>query len=692
MKMTRVMMGIFALFLLVAMFFANCEKKVTAPDHDNPLDAANPATSGDPFQLRASISGGGVTLTWNAVNISSLKGYHICRSETGTGSFVRLASVLKNNTYYIDRSIQNGHNYWYKVIAYDNNGKESSQSNVAAVRILTDPMIVINGGAQYTATRQVNLTILATTAVQIWVSNNAQFSEGNWESYKTSKSWTLPEGEGTKTVFLKAKYSDGTISNVSSDTIEPQPMQPSIIISDGSTYTSTRNVTLKLSATGENLRMKVSEDSSFTGISWETFATTKSFTLTTGEGSKAIYARFKNDFEMESKAINGSVILDTTPPIAAFSVSPNAGITNETTFNFDATASSDNIASVGDIQIRWDWDNDGNYDTEWTATKTATYKYLVGGGEKTIKLAAKDGAGNTSITTRQIFVNTRPVASFTATHDASNFLIYHVNASSSFDFEDGTNLEYRWDWENDGIWDTGYSTTKTATHQYSTEGTKTIKLEVRDTKGLTHTTTSQISVQLIITDIDGNTYKIIKIGDQWWMAENLKVTRYRNGEAIPHVTDDSQWANLSTGAYCNYGNNTNNATTYGRLYNWYAVIDGRKIAPAGWHVPTDQEWETLVNYLGGSGVAGGKMKEAGTAHWSSPNTGGTNESGLSARPGGRRYYGGYYEYMGVYAYFWSSSVTVSNYAWARYLHFNHPLVYRCNIGTEYGFSVRCVRD
>jgi uncharacterized protein (TIGR02145 family) len=195
-----------------------------------------------------------------------------------------------------------------------------------------------------------------------------------------------------------------------------------------------------------------------------------------------------------------------------------------------------------------------------------------------------------------------------------------------------------------------------------------------------------------VTDIDGNIYQTIKIGNQWWMAENLKVTRYRNGEPIPNVTDFSTWSGLSTGAYCNYNNDEANVAVHGRLYNWYAVNDSRNIAPAGWHVPSDAEWQTLVDYLGGDAVAGGKMKEAGTAHWQSPNTGATNESGFTALPSGYRSYYGYFYYLGYYAHFWSSTEYVSTSAWDRHLHYDTSDIYRYYYFKQLGVSVRCVRD
>jgi len=195
-----------------------------------------------------------------------------------------------------------------------------------------------------------------------------------------------------------------------------------------------------------------------------------------------------------------------------------------------------------------------------------------------------------------------------------------------------------------------------------------------------------------VTDIDGNVYQTVRIGNQWWMAENLKVTHYRNGEPIPNVTDNSSWYALLSGAYCDYNNDVSNVATYGRLYNWYAVSDSRNIAPAGWHVPSDAEWQSLVDYLGGDAIAGGKLKEAGTTHWLSPNTGATNESGFTALPGGYRYSGGSFFNMGYYAYFWSSTENNSYTAWGRYLSCNYSQVGRNYFKEQVGFSVRCVRD
>jgi uncharacterized protein (TIGR02145 family) len=206
-----------------------------------------------------------------------------------------------------------------------------------------------------------------------------------------------------------------------------------------------------------------------------------------------------------------------------------------------------------------------------------------------------------------------------------------------------------------------------------------------------------------VTDIDGNVYQTVLIGDQWWMMENLKVTHYRNGEPIPHVTDGGEWDDLSSGAYCEYNNDPANVETYGRLYNWSAVDDSRNLAPEGWHVPTDAEWKQLEMYLGMSQAEadgtewrgtdeGGKLKETGTTHWQSPNEGATNESGFTALPGGSRGYYGLFYLMGDFAYFWSSTEGSSNGAWHRFLHCSSSKVSRNDFSKQNGFSVRCVRD
>lgn len=198
-----------------------------------------------------------------------------------------------------------------------------------------------------------------------------------------------------------------------------------------------------------------------------------------------------------------------------------------------------------------------------------------------------------------------------------------------------------------------------------------------------------------LTDIEGNNYKTITIGTQTWMAENLRTTRYRNGDAIPEVTGNTAWIGLSTDAYCNYENSMDEIkiATMGRLYNWFAVTNSHNIAPEGWHVATDAEWSTLTGFLGNETNAGGKLKEAANAHWKSPNSGATNASGFTALPGGRREYdSGLFINDGYDGFWWTSSAYNPDYSWYRYLHYDVSAIYRANFHKQYGFSVRCVKD
>lgn len=213
----------------------------------------------------------------------------------------------------------------------------------------------------------------------------------------------------------------------------------------------------------------------------------------------------------------------------------------------------------------------------------------------------------------------------------------------------------------------------------------------------------------IVVDIDGNVYKTVPIGNNLWMAENLRTTRYQNGDVLPNITEDTKWQSLNTGAWAYYENDSSNGDTYGKLYNWYAVADQREICPQGWHVPSDDEWKQLERYLGMSKqgadaegsrgtIEGGKIKSTRTVpdlhpRWNSPNTGATNESGLSALPGGYRSLNGYFSSKGSNAYFWPSLPGFSKlFSWNRELSFNESGIARNRFDKRSGFSVRCVRD
>jgi len=196
-----------------------------------------------------------------------------------------------------------------------------------------------------------------------------------------------------------------------------------------------------------------------------------------------------------------------------------------------------------------------------------------------------------------------------------------------------------------------------------------------------------------ISDYDGNEYEIVKIGRQVWIAENLKVTHYRNGDTIPDGTGTGDISGETDPEYWfAYNDDLNNVSTYGRLYTWHTITDSRNVCPAGWHVPSDAECTTLETYLGDSSVTGGKMKETGTSHWNSPNTGATNESGFSGLPGGYRHNNGGFSNTGSHGLWWSSTEDDAAYAWYRLLYHDGANLGRYFGFKKSGFSVRCLKD
>jgi uncharacterized protein (TIGR02145 family) len=196
-----------------------------------------------------------------------------------------------------------------------------------------------------------------------------------------------------------------------------------------------------------------------------------------------------------------------------------------------------------------------------------------------------------------------------------------------------------------------------------------------------------------LTDQQGNVYKTIVIGNQEWMAENLKTSHYSNGDLIPNITDAAQWDGLSTGALCFYNNNPQSDCPFGKLYNWFSISDSRHVCPVGWHIPSDAEWTNLENFLGGNVVAGGKLKSTSSL-WIATDTaiGTTNEIGFSGLPSGARgNSNGAFGPSGSYQFCWSSSESPSN-VWFRYMKYDSGYLFRSESDKKNGLSVRCLKD
>ncbi|MBW6500589.1 MAG: Ig-like domain-containing protein [Bacteroidales bacterium] len=201
-----------------------------------------------------------------------------------------------------------------------------------------------------------------------------------------------------------------------------------------------------------------------------------------------------------------------------------------------------------------------------------------------------------------------------------------------------------------------------------------------------------------VEDIDGNSYSAVEIGNQIWMGENLKVTHYTDGSAIPYITGDAEWeGSADIPAFCWPSNDSANKDIYGAFYNWNAVnwytVSTGRLCPDGWHVPTDEEWTSLALFLDPTNAtSGGMLKETGTTHWSSPNTGATNESGFTALPGGHRNNYGQFTGTGISGYWWTSTLHSPGYAYMRGMYYNISAVASAGIWPVYGMSVRCIKD
>jgi len=205
--------------------------------------------------------------------------------------------------------------------------------------------------------------------------------------------------------------------------------------------------------------------------------------------------------------------------------------------------------------------------------------------------------------------------------------------------------------------------------------------------------------QSLLQDSEGNRYRTVEIGEQLWMAENLRSTRYNDGTPIPYGSGYEEWASLEAPAYCWYNNDSTYRETYGALYNWY-VVETEKLCPEGWHVPTDEEWSQLVYGIENPSRAGGDLKQEGTSFWREPNTGATDAFGFSGLPGGYRSYNGTFNLLRASGYWWSSTAAnwfnasneePTHVIFRSVQHDNSELIRHISEKTN-GFSVRCVKD
>jgi len=390
------------------------------------------------------------------------------------------------------------------------------------------------------------------------------------------------------------------------------------------------------------------------------------------------------------------------PPNAKFITEPNLQLVNQPVI-FKTEECTDDIDLSSDMEYRWDWEGDGNWDTSFTRQTSFSHSFSSAGAYN-VKLEAKDSGGNISQvlgtvrveSNKNIIGNHPPIAILEINPKfGSPTTNFSFDASRSFDVGTySSNPQYRFDFTGDGVFDTKWSPYRIAFSKIPS-GYHTAKLQVKDSDG--NITEANVTYSVIETgrviDIEGNAYKTVKIGTQTWMAENLKTSKFKNGDLILNVTDYASWISLTSGAYCWYNNDPiRNRDTYGALYNWYAVNSGL-LCPTGWHVPTDYEWTILTDFLGGEPVAGGKLKETGATHWGPLNYWATNETGFTALPGGIRVWDGGFLAMPDAGYWWSATEDTNSIPWHREIWWSDTYVYRRNVMEKHqGLSIRCIKD
>lgn len=369
---------------------------------------------------------------------------------------------------------------------------------------------------------------------------------------------------------------------------------------------------------------------------------------------------------------------ENTPPQAKFSIDPTTG-DDETIFIFDASASFDMEDPVEDLMVRWDWDGDDDFDTQYASKKTADH-FFEDAGEYLIKLVVKDSRGLTDTLQQALMVQS-----------SNSPPGIPVNPKPENEVSElGVNLFVSWECiDSDGdylLYNVYFGTNSTPGKLLSNHSQNSFnpgkleygttyfwRIEARDSEGnvtqgpLWNFTTIDLNFSTLNDSRDGRVYSAIEIGSQWWMAENLKFE--------------------TEGSYC-YNDDIGACATYGNLYTWEAA---QNACPDGWHLPSKGEFETMIEFLGGSDEAGGKLKDYETNKWRLPNTGGVNTSGFGALPSGMCYGDDNYSGQKFYTHFFTSTEYDKGEAYSLMLAYDYKKTYIYNYKKNYAVSIRCIK-
>ena len=523
-----------------------------------------------------------------------------------------------------------------------------------------------------------NVTATGTAALSYqWSLNGTEISGATSSSYSIPNVQTADAGTYTVTV------SNGTLPDATSSgatlTVSAAPIAPTITAQPQSqSVTAGQSVTFSVTATGT---VPLSYQWSQNGVVISG-ATSSAYSIPSVQAANAgTYTVTISNGTLPNATSIGAALTVTAAPVApTITAQPQPQtVTAGASVTFGATA-------TGTAPLAYQWYLNGNPISGATSSSyiisnvqpanAGTYTVTVSNGIS--PNATSNGAALT--------VNVSP--SITAQPKSQTVMTY-ASVTFSVTATGTAPLSYQWSLNGTAISGATSSSYTISNVQAANAGTYTVLVS----NGISPNATSigaMLTVNpLTATDIDGNIYHTVTIGTQVWMVENLKTTRYNNGTVIPLVKDSAAWAALTIPGYCWYNDSATYGNTYGALYNFYAVNTG-KLAPTGWHVPTDSEWSVLTTYLGGDSVAGGPLKEAGTVHWASPNTGATNSTGFTALPGGYRMNDGAFVYIGLNGYWWSSTYDGPGALFYREMSYDTTGVHRSF--ADVSFSVRCIKN
>ena len=618
------------ILIILFIIFSSCQKR----EWNNPFDPECPKEIWTPTAFASIQQGNAINLTW-AQPIKNISGFRIERKIEGEATWTEVTSPAKTLNAWTDPGITGGKLYEYRIVALAGN----NESNYASVQIT--PLLTA------TLTTTIPSAITATSAIL----GGTITTDGGAPITERGVCWATTTGPTTSNSKLAIGSGTGSFSNTITGLTANTTyyVRAYAINNQGTAYGNElsfkTSVILSLATLTTNAATNIASTSAIMGGN----VTSDGNTAVTERG--VVYATTQTPTTANTKVAigtgTGNIIIavsgltaNTTYYVRAYAInSQGTAYGNEVSFK---TVSS--VISLPTVTT--------NAVTEITGSSATC------GGNVT-------SDGGASVTSKGVCWGT------------SSNPIYGVNTSNYGGTGTGSFSCLLPVLDSDVTYYVRAYATNSIGTAYGNE------VSFKTTASGTQT----------VTDIDGNIYHTVTIGTQVWMVENLKTTKYNDGTAIPNVTDNTAWLNLTTPGYCWYNNDAPTyKSTYGALYNWYSVNTG-KLCPTGWHVPTDAEWTTLTTYLGGEAVAGGKMKETGTIHWYESPVETSNSSGFTAIPGGMRYYNdGIFKGIGITGIWWSSSENSSNSAWCRYFFYATNDVSKLVDNKPDALSVRCLKN